>query len=118
LFQFVLGVLAIFVILDSHNSLKSGDEFTKKALWTQPVRIQTVTIVLSTAYWALILFGVQSYLARRLFEGIVGRYRKKMNEESYYDDIRAMAKEKNCQGRLITKRKTGIEDYTQFWYPS
>ena len=92
MFQFVLGVLAIFVILDSHNVLKSGDELTKKALWTQPVRIQTVTIVLSTAYWALILFGIQSYLARRLYEGIVGR--------------------------LITKRKIGIEDYTQFWFPS
>jgi hypothetical protein len=92
LFQFVLGVLAIFVILDSHNSLKSGDDFTKKALWAQPVRIQTVTIVLSTAYWALILFRIQSYLARRPYEGIVGR--------------------------LITKRKTGIEDYTQFWFPS
>jgi hypothetical protein len=67
LFQFVLGVLAIFVILDSHNVLKSGDELTKKALWTQPVRIQMVAIVLSNAYWALVLFGIQSYLAGRLF---------------------------------------------------
>jgi hypothetical protein len=97
LFQFVLGVLEIFVILDSHNGLKSGDELTKKALWTQPVWIQMVAIVLSIAYWALVLFGIQSYLARRLFEGIVGRYRKKMNKESYYDDIRAIAKEKNYQ---------------------
>jgi hypothetical protein len=91
------GVLTIFVILDSHNGLKSGDELTKKALWTQPVWIQPVAIVLSIAYWALVLFGIQSYLARRLFEGIVGRYRKKMNKERYYDDIRAIAKEKNCQ---------------------
>jgi hypothetical protein len=93
----IFGVLAIFVILDSHNGLKSGDELTKKALWTQPVWIHTVAIVLSIAFWALVLFGIQSYLARRLFEGIVGRYRKRMNEESYYDDIRAIAKEKNCQ---------------------
>ena len=99
MFQFVLGVLAISVILDSYNGLISGDELTKKGLWTQPVWIQTVAIVLSIAYWGLVLFGIQSYLylARRLSEGIVGRYRKKMNEERFYDNIRAIAKEKNCQ---------------------
>jgi hypothetical protein len=124
LFQFVLGVLAIFVILNSHNGLKSGDELTKKALWTQPVWIQTVATVLSIAYWALVLFGIQSYLARRLFEGIIERYRKKMNEKRYYDNIRAIAKEKNCQldgqdhRTSNTKRKTGTEDYTQFWFSS
>ena len=50
-------------------------------------------IVLSIAYWALVLFGIQSYVSRRLFEGVMGDYLKKMNEEKYYNDIKEIAKE-------------------------
>ena len=67
----IFGILAIFVSLDTHKGLTPEDGLTEKALWTQPKWIQTVGIVLSIAYWALVLFGIQSYLTRRLFEGVV-----------------------------------------------
>jgi hypothetical protein len=44
-------------------------------------------------YWALVHFGIQTYISRRLFEGVMGNYLKKMNEEKYYNDIKEVAKE-------------------------
>jgi hypothetical protein len=56
-------------------------------------KYQAIGVVLSIAYWALVLFGMQSYVTRRLFEGVMGDYMKKMNEEWYYNDIKDIAKE-------------------------
>jgi hypothetical protein len=39
------------------------------------------------------LFGIQSYITRRLFEGFTGDYLKKMNEERHYNNIEEIAKE-------------------------
>lgn len=90
----IFGILSIFVSLDIHNDDEAvQDSFWKNALWTQPPWIQSTGIVLSIAYWALVLFGVQSYVTRRLFEGLTGDYLKKMNEEGYYNDIKEIAKE-------------------------
>jgi hypothetical protein len=87
--------------LDTHADLKPGDELTKRALWTQPIWIQVTGIVLSIAYWLLILFGIQSYLTRRLFEGVVGYYQKKMNEELYYNDIKGIASENKVVSWMV-----------------
>ncbi len=90
----IFGILSIFVSLDIHNDDEAvQDSFWKNALWTQPPWIKRTCIVLSIAYWALVLFGMQSYVTRRLFEGLTGDYLKKMNEEGYYNDIKEIAKE-------------------------
>lgn len=89
----IFGILGIFVTLDTHNNMKPQDIFWKNALWTQPQWIWLTGIVLSIAYWALVLFGIQSYVTRRLFEGVTGDYLKKMNEEEYYNDIKEISKE-------------------------
>ena len=99
----VFGILAIFVSLDTHNSMTAKDSFWKNALWTQPQWIWITGIILSVAYWTLVLFGVQTYVSRRLFEGVMGDYLKRMNEEWYYDDIEEIAKE-NKLANLIFKK--------------
>lgn len=99
----IFGILAIFVSLDTHEGLESGDELLKKALWTQPIWIQTTGIVLSIAYWLLVLFGAQSYLTRRLFEGVVGHYEKMMNVEWYYGDIKEIVDENRVIRWMVEK---------------
>ena len=65
----IFGILSIFVSLDIQNDDKTvQDSFWKNALWTQPPWIQSTGIVLSIAYWALVLFGMQSYVTRRLLK--------------------------------------------------
>jgi protein-S-isoprenylcysteine O-methyltransferase Ste14 len=73
----IFGILAIFVSLDTHNVERLKDPLWSNALWTQPPWIRFTGIVLSIAYWALVLFGIQTYVTRRLFEGILGKYHKK-----------------------------------------
>jgi hypothetical protein len=99
----VFGILAIFVSLDSHKNMTAGDSLWENALWTQPLWIWSAGIILSIAYWALVLFGIQTYVSRRLFEGIMGDYLKRMNEEWYYNDIKEIAKE-NKLANLIFKK--------------
>jgi hypothetical protein len=89
----IFGILAIFVTINPPNDIKTQDPFLKNALWTQHPWVWSTGIVLSIAYWALVLFGIQTYVSRRLFEGIMGDYLKKMNEKQYYNDIREIAKE-------------------------
>ena len=85
----VFGVLAIFASINDHQK----PEFLNNALWMQSQNIIVIGGVLSAAYWALILFGIQTYVSRRLFEGVMGDYLKKMNEEHYFNDIKEIAKE-------------------------
>jgi hypothetical protein len=99
----VFGILAIFVSLDSHKNMTAADSFWENALWTQPLWVKGVGIILSIAYWALVLFGIQTYVSRRLFEGVMGDYLKRMNEEWYYNDIKEIAKE-NKFANLIFKK--------------
>jgi hypothetical protein len=88
----IFGILGIFVTINPPNDIKTQDPL-KNALWAQYPWVWSTGIVLSIAYWALILFGIQTYVSRRLFEGVMGDYLKKMNEEQYYNDIREIAKE-------------------------
>ena len=81
--------------------MTAEDVFWKNALWTQPQWIWGTGIVLSIAYWALVLFGIQSYVSRRLFEGLVGDYLKKMDEEAYYNNIKQIAKENKLANFLV-----------------
>ena len=112
----VFGILAIFVSLDTHKNMTAEDVFWKNALWTQPQWIWGTGIVLSIAYWTLVLFGIQTYVSRRLYEGIMGDYLKKMNEEWYYNDIKEIAKENKIAnlivrlyGQVTMKEKIGIK---------
>jgi hypothetical protein len=57
--------------------------------------------VLSIAYWALVLFGIQSYVSRRLFEGMTGNYLKKSNQEWYFNDIKEIARENKLVNLLF-----------------
>jgi hypothetical protein len=99
----VFGILAIFVSLDTHKNMAAEGVFWKNALWMQPVSIVMIGIVLSIAYWALVLFGIQSYVSRRLFEGTMGNYLKRMNEERYYNDIKEIAKENKLANWMVRK---------------
>jgi hypothetical protein len=91
----IFGILVIFVTINppTDTDIKTHDPFLKNALWEQQQWVWSTGIVLSIAYWALVLFGIQIYISRRLFEGVMGDYLKKMNEEQYYNDIREIAKE-------------------------
>jgi hypothetical protein len=80
-------------MINPYDDKEAEDMFGKNALWMQPLWIWSTGIVLSIAYWALVLFGIQIYISRRLFEGVMGNYLKKMNEEKYYNDIKEVAKE-------------------------
>jgi protein-S-isoprenylcysteine O-methyltransferase Ste14 len=56
----IFGILSIFVSLDIHNDDEAvQDSFWKNALWTQPPWIQSTGIVLSIAYWALVLWNAK-----------------------------------------------------------
>ena len=73
----IFGILAIFATINNRDDEISQDPFLKNALWTKSIWIRIVGIVLSIAYWALVLFGMQSYVTRLLYEGIMGDYRKR-----------------------------------------
>jgi hypothetical protein len=95
----VFGILAIFVSIHDHDN----EDFWKNVLWMQHPSILIIGIVLSIAYWALVLFGIQSYVSRRLFEGTMGNYLKRMNEERYYNDIKEIAKENRLADWMVRK---------------
>ncbi len=86
----IFGILAIFVSINQHDN----EDFWKNALWMQKSSIVAIGGILSAAYWALVLFGIQTYVSRRMFEGLMGDYLKKRNEEEYFNDIGEIAKEK------------------------
>jgi hypothetical protein len=99
----VFGILAIFVSLDTHNNMTAKDSFWENALWTQPLWIRGAGIILSIAYWALVLFGIQTYVNRRLFEDLLGKYHKKMNGEWLDSDIKEIAKENKLANWIVRK---------------
>jgi hypothetical protein len=88
----IFGILAIFASINQHDK----EDFRKNALWMQKPSIIAIGVVLSIAYWALVLFGIQSYVSRRLFEGMTGSYLKKSNQEWYFKDIMEIAREQTC----------------------
>jgi hypothetical protein len=57
----IFGILAVFATLNDH---KVG--FLENAPWTQSESIKFIGTVLLIAYWALVLFGMQTYVTRRL----------------------------------------------------
>jgi hypothetical protein len=59
----IFGILAIFVTINPPNDIKTQDPFLKNALWTQHPWVWSTGIVLSIAYCALVLFGIQTYVA-------------------------------------------------------
>jgi hypothetical protein len=97
----IFGILAIFVSLETHKNMTAEDMFWKNALWTQPQWIRIIGIVLSIAYWVLVLFGIQSYVTRRLFEGIMGNYQTKTKEEQFRNDIKEIAKENKLANWIV-----------------
>jgi hypothetical protein len=87
------GILTMFLVINHHVMISStdrnereelvfGNAFLNKGSWTS-----AEGIVLSVAYWALVLFGFQSYVARRLFEGLIGYYMKNTYPEWHKSDI-------------------------------
>jgi hypothetical protein len=93
----IFGILAIFASINQYNN----EDFWKSALWMQKPSIIAIGIVLSIAYWALVLFGIQSYVSRRLFEGVTGNYLKKSNQEWYFNGIKEIARENKLVNLLF-----------------
>src|SRR5215204_1380134 len=86
--------------MDNNND---GHE-RKKGQYHEPInfaRQGMIDAVLSIAYWALVLFGIQSYVSRRLFEGMTGNYLKKSNQEWYFNDIKEIARENKLVNLLF-----------------
>jgi hypothetical protein len=86
----IFGILAMFLMINHHVILNDGENRDLKddleldfgnSFWTKGSWTTAEEIVLSVAYWALVLFGFQSYIARRLFEGLMGYYVKNINED-------------------------------------
>jgi hypothetical protein len=91
----IFGILTMFLMINHDDTahkvnlgLKLQNGFLGKGLWA----IAEGTI-LSIAYWALVLFGFQSYITRRMFEGLMGYYVNNMYPEWYDEDIKNIAKE-------------------------
>jgi hypothetical protein len=97
----IFGILAIFATIDGYDDKEAQDILAKTALWEHPLSIKMIGIVLLIAYWALVLFGIQTYVTRRLFECVMGDYLRKMNEEQYYNDIREIAKENKLANLML-----------------
>lgn len=47
---------------------------------------------ITVAYWALVLFGFQSYLSRRLFEGLIGYYQGTIRKAHTKNGMRILSK--------------------------
>jgi hypothetical protein len=111
----IFGILAIFASINQYNN----EDFWKSALWMQKPSIIAIGIVLSIAYWALVLFGIQSYVSRRLFEGVTGNYLKKSNQGGISTILRRLQERTNlliCSssyGQVIMREKTGINECTK-----
>ena len=95
----IFGILAIFASINEYKN----EDFWKNALWMKSQSIKFIGGVLSFAYWALVLFGMQTYVTRRLFEGVLGKYHKKINgeEEWLNGDIREIAKENKLANWIV-----------------
>ena len=75
----IFGILALFLMINHHDK---GLELTwGNSVWTKGWWGIVYGTTLSVAYWALVLFGFQSYLTRRLFEALIGYYQKSTHED-------------------------------------
>jgi hypothetical protein len=104
----IFAILTIFLMINHHVILNSPDVRKTEQLrfdlangfWNKGSWTAAEGIVLSIVYWALILFGFQSYVSRRLFEGLIGYYLKSM-DESWYEDIVRIAEENRLAGWVV-----------------
>jgi hypothetical protein len=87
-------------LYNDHGHEDSADSFWKNALWTKSIWVRIAGIILSISYWALILFGIQTYITLRLFEGLMGYYLKTSHPE-WYDDITKIAREKTLPNWMV-----------------
>ena len=88
----------LFIGFQLHNfrlsDLSIITEFTKPVYFS------------GSQFGALVLFGMQTYVTRRLFEGIMGKYLQKINgggeeEEWLNNDIREIAKENKLADWIV-----------------
>jgi hypothetical protein len=99
----IFAILTMFLMINHHSILNSlddkeehlglGNSFWNKGSWTF-----AEGTILSIAYWALVLFGLQSYISRRLFEGLIGYYVKDM-----YEDITRIAAENKLANWMVKR---------------
>lgn len=106
----IFGILVMFATINNHSTENQGDPFLKNALWTKSLWIQIAGIILSIAYWALVLFGAQSYVTRRIFETLMGDYIKNTHS-NWYTDIMLIAKEKKLTDWMV--RNIWSDNYTK-----
>jgi hypothetical protein len=96
----IFGILVMFVTINDHGNENQADPFFKNALWTKSSWIRTAGIILSIAYWALVLFGAQSYVTRRMFEALMGDYLRNTHND-WYTDITVIAEEKKLTSWMV-----------------
>jgi uncharacterized membrane protein YdjX (TVP38/TMEM64 family) len=77
----IFGILAIFITINGIDNLLTMDTNLLFA----------AVVILSIAYWGIIILGLACYIFRRLFEGLMNEYTKTGYPE-YENEIRQIAK--------------------------
>jgi hypothetical protein len=87
----IFGILAIFITINALDSPLTMDTNLLIA----------AVVILSIAYWGIVILGLACYIFRRLFEGLMNEYTKTGYPE-YENEIRQLAKH-NTLTRLLIK---------------
>ena len=86
----IFGILAIFITINGQSSS-----------WTKDANLlPAAVVILSIAYWGIVILGLSSYIFRRLFEGLMNEYTKTGYPE-YENEIRQIAKRNKLTHLLI-----------------
>jgi hypothetical protein len=110
--QFLIAVaVGIFGILAMFLMINHGDMANKQSLnldWGKGILVKgswaiAEVTVLSIAYWALVLFGFQSYISRHMFEGLMGYHMRSIYPEWYDQDITKIAKENKLANWMVKR---------------
>jgi hypothetical protein len=82
------GILTIFITINGQS-------------WTNNTNVlNAAKIILSIAYWGIVILGLSCYIFRRLFEGLMNEYTKSGYPE-YENEIREIAKRNKLTNLLI-----------------
>jgi hypothetical protein len=86
----IFGILAIFITINALDSPLTMDTNLLIA----------AVVILSIAYWGIVILGLTCYIFRRLFEGLMNEYTKTGYPE-YENEIRQLARRNKLTNLLI-----------------
>ena len=93
----IFGILAIFITINDQPITING----QPSSWTKNANLlPAAVIILSIAYWGIVILGLSCYIFRRLFEGLMNEYTK-IGYPEYENEIRQIAKRNKLTHLLI-----------------